>query len=283
MTNERPLDERAIFAIERPCPRLFTYYFLSSLVLGPFFFIPLLPLYFRYHTLRYRFDAEGISMSWGILFRREINLTYARIQDIHLRSNVVERWLGLARVEVQTASGSATAEMTLEGLLEFEAIRDYLYTRMRGARDHGTHRPAARRPRLRRPTGLPTSWPRSCARWRPSCGRCGRRSAAPTGAAAMLEPVKALMLRLLAVPPEPSLPAGSAGTARVFRASRRYLQLKLLRWAAGQAATLIGLVVRPRRLRFCRVRRASSPSIAFPSARSHRSHSPSSSGSRRSA
>ena len=59
----------------------------------------------------------------------------------------------------------------------------------------------------------------------------------------MLEPVKALMLRLLAVPPEPSLPAGSARTARVFRASRRYLQLKLLRWAAGQAATLIGLVV----------------------------------------
>ena len=58
----------------------------------------------------------------------------------------------------------------------------------------------------------------------------------------MLEPVKALMLRLLAVPPEPSLPAGSAGTARVFRASRRYLQLKLLRWAAGQVATLIGLI-----------------------------------------
>ena len=49
--------------------------------------------------------------------------------------NFVERWLGLARVEVQTASGSSGAEMTLEGLLGFEAIRDYLYTRMRGA--HG--------------------------------------------------------------------------------------------------------------------------------------------------
>jgi putative membrane protein len=143
MANELPLDEGAIFAIERPSPRLLTYYGLSSLVLGPFFFIPLIPLYFRYHTLRYRFDAEGISMRWGILFRREVNLTYARIQDIHLRSNVVERWLGLARVEVQTASGSSTAEMTLEGLLEFEAIRDYLYTRMRGARDHGQPLPHA--------------------------------------------------------------------------------------------------------------------------------------------
>jgi len=137
MTMQRPPDEQAIFDIERPSPKLLTYYALSSLVLGPFFFIPLIPLYFRYHTLHYRFDAQGISMRWGILFRREVNLTYARIQDIHLRSNVVERWLGLARVEVQTASGSSTAEMTLEGLLEFEAIRDYLYARMRGARDHG--------------------------------------------------------------------------------------------------------------------------------------------------
>lgn len=74
-------------------------------------------------------------MRWGVLFRREINLTYARIQDIHLRSNFVERWLNLARIEVQTASGSSGAEMTLEGLLEFEAIRDYLYTRMRGSHD----------------------------------------------------------------------------------------------------------------------------------------------------
>jgi uncharacterized membrane protein YdbT with pleckstrin-like domain len=129
------MDESAIFAIERPAPNLFTYYLLSSFALGPFFFILLIPLYFRYHTLRYRFDEEGISMRWGILFRREINLTYARIQDIHLRSNFVERWLNLARIEVQTASGSSGAEMTLEGLLEFEAIRDYLYARMRGSRD----------------------------------------------------------------------------------------------------------------------------------------------------
>jgi putative membrane protein len=133
--DTRPLDESAIFSIERPAPNLMTYYLLSSFVLGPLFFILLIPLYFRYHTLRYRFDEEGISMRWGILFRREINLTYARIQDIHLRSNFVERWLNLARVEVQTASGSSGAEMTLEGLLEFEAIRDYLYTRMRGSHD----------------------------------------------------------------------------------------------------------------------------------------------------
>ena len=124
--------EAEVFSIREPDPALFRYYLLGSLLAGPLFFIPLIPLYFRYHTLRYQFDSEGISMRWGILFRREITLTYARIQDIHLVSNVIERWLGLARVQIQTASGSANAEMTLEGIRQFAVVRDYLYGRMRG-------------------------------------------------------------------------------------------------------------------------------------------------------
>ncbi len=130
------VDEQAILAIERPHKSLWTYYLLCCLVFPPAFPFLVLPHWFRYHTLRYRFTAEGVSMSWGILFRREIILNYARIQDIHLRSNIVERWLGLARILVQTASGSSSAEMSIEGLKEFEAVRDFLYSRMRGVKDH---------------------------------------------------------------------------------------------------------------------------------------------------
>ncbi len=126
-----------VSAIERPDGALWHYYLALSLLAGPFFFVPLIALWFRYRTLRYRFDEEGVSMRWGVLFRREIHLTYARIQDIHLVSNAVERWLGLARIQIQTASGSSKAEMTLEGLREFELVRDYLYRRMRGAVDPG--------------------------------------------------------------------------------------------------------------------------------------------------
>jgi len=118
------------------------YYVASSFVFGPFFFIPLIYYYFRYQTMQYSFDQEGISMKWGILFRREIMLTYARVQDIHLTSNVIERWLGLARIQIQTASASASAEMTIEGLHEFELVRDFLYTKMRGVRPQGAS-PAA--------------------------------------------------------------------------------------------------------------------------------------------
>ena len=126
--------EQRIFAIHRPSPALFKYYVLLSFLVGPLFVFPLVYLYFRYHTMRYAFDDEGISMRWGILFRREITLTYARIQDIHLTSNILERWLKLARIQIQTASASAAAEMTIEGVHEFEAVRDFLYTKMRGVR-----------------------------------------------------------------------------------------------------------------------------------------------------
>lgn len=129
-----PEVERQIFAIHRPSPELMKNYVVASLLFGPAFFIPLIYLYFRYKTMRYEFDEEGISMRWGILFRREITLTYARIQDIHLISNIIERWLRLARIQIQTASASASAEMTLEGLHEFELVRDFLYSKMRGVR-----------------------------------------------------------------------------------------------------------------------------------------------------
>lgn len=121
-------------AITRPDARLMKYYLVTALLTGPMFPIVILPLYFKYETLKYRFDDSGISMSWGILFRKEIYLTYRRIQDIHLTRNLIQRWFGLATVAVQTASGNATAEMSIDGIIEADELRDYLYTRMRGAR-----------------------------------------------------------------------------------------------------------------------------------------------------
>ena len=133
-------------ATRRPDPALLTYYALGSILLGPFFFVYLLPSYFKYRSLRYTVEDEGITMRWGILFRREISLTYARIQDIHLSSNFLERWLGIAKIQIQTASGSSSAEMTIEGLREYGAVRDFLYGRMRGARDHAALARRQRKP-----------------------------------------------------------------------------------------------------------------------------------------
>lgn len=132
-----PIPPR-ILAIERPRESLMTYYVLKAILANVAFPFVFPYLYFRYHTMRYRFDTDGIHMKWGIIFRREVLLNYSRIQDIHLRSNLIERWLGLARIEIQTASGDASSNMTLEGMEDPEDMRDFLYSRMRGTRNE-TH------------------------------------------------------------------------------------------------------------------------------------------------
>lgn len=122
-------------SITRPDDSLLTYYLLvslTSLFAFPFVFIP---LFVRFKTLRYQFDDAGIAMSWGLLFHKEVYLTYRRIQDIHVTRNIVERWMGLAKVPIQTASGTSGATMTIVGIRNPEPLRDFLYERMRGAKE----------------------------------------------------------------------------------------------------------------------------------------------------
>lgn len=132
-----------------------TYYLIVALLTTVGFPFAILPLYFKYRTLQYRFDDKGISMSYGVLFKREIYLTYRRVQDIHVTRNFIQRWLGLSTVSVQTAAGSSSAEMTIEGILQPELLRDYLYQKMRGAHDVHPGEPQ---------TGSqPLQWPASSA------------------------------------------------------------------------------------------------------------------------
>ncbi len=122
-------------ALQRPIPRLLNYFIIVSLFFGPAAPLVFLPALFKYITLRYRLDDDGVSMAWGVLWRREIYLTHRRIQDIHVTRNLIERWMGLAKVAIQTASGAAASEMVILGALDAEILRDFLYTKMRGARD----------------------------------------------------------------------------------------------------------------------------------------------------
>lgn len=124
-------------AITRPHPRLMTYYWIVAALTLLAFPVTIVALWIKYRTLRYRFDDEGIWRAQGLLWRREVNVAYRRIQDIHLTSGLIQRWVGLATVSIQTAAGSSNPEVTIEGVLEAEALRDFLYTKMRGVRDHG--------------------------------------------------------------------------------------------------------------------------------------------------
>ena len=102
-------------AIERPDPILLKHYTILSALSGPLFPIIWIHYYCRYRTLRYRFDDEGVRMAWGVLFKREINLAYRRIQDINVTRGIIQRWLGLASVSVQTDSSTSRKAATCSG------------------------------------------------------------------------------------------------------------------------------------------------------------------------
>ena len=63
--------------LERPDRSLPKYYGLISMLTGPGIVVMFLPLFFKYETLRYKFEDDGMSMSWGFIFRHEIPRRYA--------------------------------------------------------------------------------------------------------------------------------------------------------------------------------------------------------------
>jgi len=134
-TNSIDKENREPRDITRPDGSLLIYYFIVSLATFVAFPFVFLPLFIRFKTLRYEFGEEGVAMSWGLLYRREVYLTYRRVQDIHVTRNILERWMGLAKVPIQTASGTSGATMKIEGIRNPEILRDFLYARMRGVRE----------------------------------------------------------------------------------------------------------------------------------------------------
>jgi len=100
-------------------------------------FIPLgilassIGLIIRFYTLRYKIDEHGIHQSSGLILRSENTLTFARIQDIQLNRDIIDRYIGLGNVSIQTASGQSTPEVTLYGLENSVEIREALYDRLR--------------------------------------------------------------------------------------------------------------------------------------------------------
>lgn len=58
----------------------------------------------------------------------------------------------------------------------------------------------------------------------------------------MRSPLRALILRVLRVPPQPQPPAGDAAGVLTFNASPRFLQYRIALWALKQAGALAALV-----------------------------------------
>ena len=58
----------------------------------------------------------------------------------------------------------------------------------------------------------------------------------------MLDSLRTRLLGWLRVPPQPHPPAGAPGSTQIFRAGRRFYQLRLAGWAVAQTAALAGIL-----------------------------------------
>ena len=65
--------------------------------------------------------AEDLYITHGVLFRTMITVPYGRMQLVEVRSTPLQRWYGLATVQLVTASASTDA--AIPGLLPDEAAR----------------------------------------------------------------------------------------------------------------------------------------------------------------
>lgn len=122
---------------------------LDSIALG--LFIVSLPITYFLQRLNYEMrwyivTDRSLRIRSGVVFLKEITMTFANIQEIRVNANPIERFLGLANVVVRSAGGGdagAHGESSSGHLAEFagvdnaEAIRDLLVERLRVYRDSG--------------------------------------------------------------------------------------------------------------------------------------------------
>ncbi len=59
----------------------------------------------RYWSFRYRVEADELVIEQGILRRQERHIPLTNIQEIRLEQNLVQRWLGVARADIETSTG----------------------------------------------------------------------------------------------------------------------------------------------------------------------------------
>lgn len=75
----------------------------------------------NWHSWGYLERDDDLYITHGVLFRRLITVPYGRLQLVEVRSTPLQRWFGLATVQLITASASTDA--TIPGLQPAEAKR----------------------------------------------------------------------------------------------------------------------------------------------------------------
>lgn len=94
---------------------------LVVVVVGAVFVTGFLALLSFYHFEYYLTQSELV-IEKGLFNREKVNVPYERIQTVHLHQNIIQKWLGVKGLKVETA-GSQLQETEIRGLEEGLASR----------------------------------------------------------------------------------------------------------------------------------------------------------------
>ncbi|MFD3586601.1 PH domain-containing protein [Streptomyces sp. NPDC058683] len=90
----------------------------------------------NWHSWRYAERADDLLISRGVLWREETVVPYGRMQLVEVTSGPVERYFGLASVQLHTAAAATDAAIPGLDPAEAERLRDRL-TELGEARSAG--------------------------------------------------------------------------------------------------------------------------------------------------
>lgn len=69
--------------------------------------------YLVWKNFRYRFTAGTVQINHGVFRHNHRDIPYQRIQNVGIKKNLVQRVLGIARIDIETAGGSKETEGSL--------------------------------------------------------------------------------------------------------------------------------------------------------------------------
>jgi membrane protein YdbS with pleckstrin-like domain len=121
-----------------------------------------------YEQRWYLVSDRSLRIREGLVFLSEKTMTFANVQHVAIRQNIVQRWLGIADVEVRTAGGGSGKKENpkadsdlhvgyLRGIDDAEAVRDVIRERMKRKQADPAASPAGDVRAALLPTGATTT------------------------------------------------------------------------------------------------------------------------------
>ena len=87
-----------------------------------------------YDTIVYKLTKDEVVWRRGVWFKNTGVVPYNRITNVDISQGPISRMLGIASLKIQTAgySGTRLAEIKIEGIKQFEELREFIMGFVRG-------------------------------------------------------------------------------------------------------------------------------------------------------